>query len=367
MEEIKLWELTKNESGCPTAVPVASARQMETEGQLEEILVQCPDLLMQGLKLIGRQTETPGGPLDLLGVDMDGRLVVFELKRGNLMREAVAQIIDYGSFLSELEPDELSKHISDRSGKNGIEKIDDFMDWYQEQFIKTLSTIGKPRMVLVGLGVDERAKRMVAFLADSEIDISLITFHGFDKEGKVFLAKQIEVKGGIPGTPGTKKDNLEKLQQRVAKLGLARFYYKVAAFFRDKLVAYEWPNAGGYSYYLPELTDTGSESNRVFVSLYLYDTQPGKTKIQIHQRAIGAAGSVFDQFKLKVGKKLGIKPDGAAEIWASSQNEWEKLAPEFDMLCQAIIAGWKKRREQHINGEFQETEKEALGEEQESQ
>lgn len=363
MEEIKLWELTKNESGCPTAVPVASARQMETEGQLEEILVQCPDLLMQGLKLIGRQTETPGGPLDLLGVDMDGRLVVFELKRGTLMREAVAQIIDYGSFLSELEPDELSKHISDRSGKNGIEKIDDFMDWYQEQFIKTLSTIGKPRMVLVGLGVDERAKRMVAFLADSEIDISLITFHSFDKEGKVFLAKQVEVKGGIPGTPGTKKDNLEKLQQRVAKLGLASFYYKVAAFFRDKLVAYEWPNAGGYSYYLLELTEAGSESNRVFLSLYLYDTQPGKTKIQIHQRAVLAAGKGFTDFRTKLGSKAKIRPDGSAEIWVGSQNEWEKFEPDFEVLCNAIIAGWKMKREQFVEGEFHETEKDMQSEE----
>ena len=60
-------------------------------------------MLMPGLKLVGRQTPTEGGPLDLLGVDEDGRLVVFELKREMLSREAVAQVIDYASYLDSHE------------------------------------------------------------------------------------------------------------------------------------------------------------------------------------------------------------------------------------------------------------------------
>ena len=50
-------------------------------------------MLMPGLTLVGRQTPTGSGWLDLLGVDEDGKLVVFELKRGKLTREAVAQAI----------------------------------------------------------------------------------------------------------------------------------------------------------------------------------------------------------------------------------------------------------------------------------
>ncbi|MCX5892698.1 MAG: hypothetical protein NTW80_06960, partial [Deltaproteobacteria bacterium] len=68
-------------------------------------------------------------------------MVVFELKRGTLTRDAVAQIIDYGSYLSELGTDELISHISERSGKLGIEKIDNFNAWYQEQFSKDISTL----------------------------------------------------------------------------------------------------------------------------------------------------------------------------------------------------------------------------------
>ena len=64
-------------------------------------------MLMPDLTLVGRQTPAGGGALDLLGVDEDGRLVVFELKRGTLTRDAVAQVIDYCSYLESLDVDTL--------------------------------------------------------------------------------------------------------------------------------------------------------------------------------------------------------------------------------------------------------------------
>ena len=124
MKKIKLWEITKSEKGESAVLPVEPVKRTETEEQLEEVITRSPELLMDELKLVGRQTETAGGPLDLLGVDADGRLVIFELKRGELTRDAVAQIVDYASDLAEQEPEDLSRHISERSGNLGIEKID---------------------------------------------------------------------------------------------------------------------------------------------------------------------------------------------------------------------------------------------------
>ena len=87
-------------------------------------------MLMPGLTLVGRQMPTDGGVLDLLGVDRDGRLVVFELKKEMLTRDAVAQIIDYCSWLESLTEVELAKHIVEHSGRDGIDKIDDLESWY---------------------------------------------------------------------------------------------------------------------------------------------------------------------------------------------------------------------------------------------
>ena len=190
MEEIEVWTVDGS-----LVTRLAKSNRMESELLLEDTLVNNPDLLMEGLTLVGRQTPTEGGPLDLLGVDRKGRLVVFELKRGTLSRDAIAQIIDYASYLSNMELDDLTKHVSENSGKHGINKIENFQEWHSQSFDE-LESLNQIRMFLVGLGVDDRTERMVSFLADNiGMDISLLTFHGFEYDGKTLLAKQVEVGG----------------------------------------------------------------------------------------------------------------------------------------------------------------------------
>ena len=196
MEETKIWTVEGN-----SATPLNTTNQMESEGLLENILTANPDMLEEGLQLVGRQTSTAGGPLDLLGVDIYGKLVVFELKRGRLNRDAVAQVIDYASDLNALEMDSLYKRISEQSGNHeGIRKIDDFGNWYNEfrassELLEAeLEPLVPPRMVLVGLGVDDTTERMVSYMASGGMNISLLTFHGFvSSDGKAMLARNAEV------------------------------------------------------------------------------------------------------------------------------------------------------------------------------
>ena len=171
--ELKIWAT----DGSGRATPLATAHQMATELQLEDTLVNYPDMLMPGLTLVGRQTRTEGGPLDLLGVDEDGHLALFELKRGSLNREAVAQIVDYGSSLELMGVESLAQHIANHVGSHGIHKIDDFAEWYEEKWSgQELSELLPIRLFLVGLGVDDTTLRMVRFLAKRGADISLLTY-----------------------------------------------------------------------------------------------------------------------------------------------------------------------------------------------
>ena len=126
LDEIKIWAM----DGPKGATPLEMAAQVETERLLEDTLVKNPEMLMPGLTLVGRQTPTEGGPLDLLGVDEDGRLVVFELKRGSLSREAIAQVIDYASYLGAMPDQELANYISQRSGSHSTERIENFEEWH---------------------------------------------------------------------------------------------------------------------------------------------------------------------------------------------------------------------------------------------
>ncbi|MXY47023.1 MAG: DUF91 domain-containing protein, partial [Chloroflexi bacterium] len=191
MDEIKIWAIEGSE-----ITNVQPRSRTNSEWWLEENIVSKPELLMPGLTLVGRQTQTEGegGPLDLLGVDSDGRLVLFELKRGALSRDAVAQIVDYASYLEGMSTDSLIKHITDNSGAHGIDKIEDFAEWYSEHSdADNLDNLTPIRLFLVGLGVDDRTERIVNFLADKGVDISLLTFHGFQQDGKTLLVRLMPV------------------------------------------------------------------------------------------------------------------------------------------------------------------------------
>ena len=150
--------------------------------------------------------------LDLLGLNREDKLVVFELKRGLLTREAVAQILDYCSWIDSRNEDQLLEFLS--SGSD-INEVDDFGSWYKNLRDKDLdcSVLRPTRMVLVGLGVDERAKRMVEYMAYNEMDISLLTFHGFHDGESVILVRQVEVETKHQGTSTGNTNANEKIHK----------------------------------------------------------------------------------------------------------------------------------------------------------
>ena len=115
--EIVIWEIDR---ASRAGTKLDLAKRVETEEMLEAVLVANPNILMRGLTLVGRQVPVETGYVDLLGVDEDGRLVVFELKREKLTRDVVAQILDYCSYLEALSDSELATLIAEHSGKGGI-------------------------------------------------------------------------------------------------------------------------------------------------------------------------------------------------------------------------------------------------------
>ena len=253
-EELRIWTL-----GAGGGVDaVESMAGVELEDILEETLVRRPGMLEAGLHLVGRQTPTDGGRLDLLGVDADGRLVVFELKRERLTREAVTQCIDYAAALDAQGPEEIGRLISEYSGERGIEEIEDFEEWYQKRFAENdLGGLLPPRLALVGLGVDEGAERMARFLSDGGIDISVLTFFGFRHRGETLLARQVEVErdARAPSRRRTRPSAAEDrvaLEARLAERGLTELFRDIASTLRAALPdSREKPGQWGIGFRLP--------------------------------------------------------------------------------------------------------------------
>ena len=354
MDEIKIWTLDGE-----AASPVQSAAGMDSEERLEEILVKNPEMLIPGLTLVGRQTATDGGPLDLLGVDSDGRLVLFELKRGNLSRDAVAQIIDYASDLTSMGIDALADRIAAQSGTGGIDQIEEFADWHAENFdADNLETLLSLRMFLVGLGVDERTERMVNFLADSGVNISLLTFQGFTQDGKTLLARQMRVEaedGSVPQPPkkGLKLSAAERNERliRIAEEnGLRDLFTDACEMFRNawKDASNENPGNIGRQFRLPGRAASGKRAYRVYARVDIWNApQQGKIGIVFTTRAIDLVGvdalkpsiENLEHFTHPRGKNPLTEP--AQTEFQLTRESWAEHKDKIIALTQAVYAAYQ--------------------------
>lgn len=93
--QIKTWQIV---DGKLESIDTSLAKENRTETyDLEEWIASNPVILSSDIYIIGRQTATKSGPMDFLAIDKSGNLIVVELKRDKLPREALAQAIDYAS------------------------------------------------------------------------------------------------------------------------------------------------------------------------------------------------------------------------------------------------------------------------------
>ena len=342
MEEVKIWAV----NGTSDVVPLEARGQVDTESLLEETLVNNPELLLSGLRLVGRQTPTEGGPLDLLGVDQDGKLVVFELKRGTLSRDSVAQVIDYASDLEAMELGALADHISDRSGNLGIEAIEDFQEWYGQDF-GGLEGLKPLRMFLVGLGADKTTARMVSFLANnSDMDISLLTFHGFAYDGKTLLAKQVEVEGAGDIVRHSSSGYLsvayrrKQLAERTEEYGVASLFDAVSSMFRESWRGLiEDPAQSRLTFYLSDQTESGKYSQASYARI---NPDRESVRVTFNARAIKLCPDMFDSIKQVIPFNTWAGPSAReGEVWEVTfpldSDGWETHKDRLYELTQSVF------------------------------
>ena len=345
MDEVKIWAL----DGDSNVTPLASKDRTDTESLLEETLVKNPDLLIPGLRLVSRQTPTEGGPLDLLGVDEDGRLVVFELKRGTLSRDAVAQILDYASDLDAKNDVALAEHIAANSGEGGIDRIEDFEEWYGENTEgQSLDSLRPLRLFLIGLGADERTARMVRFLAENTgMDISLLTFHGFTYDGKTLLARQIEVEATEePGSRGkrlTAEETRERLKRNLEASGVSETFSAVESMFEEIWLRFStYPGVWGHSLKL---------RGRTYARIYLGERSANTGKRSVNVVFFPRAKALcLDEFRQPIDEirhstwprnREPLKDPDTEIHFELTAEAWEQHKERLSALTTAVYEAWE--------------------------
>jgi hypothetical protein len=109
------------------------------EKDFEDILSSNPELIEDGLRLLGRQVSLKGKFADLVFEDRFGQKLVIELKKGIIKREHVAQLLDYeGYFLSPDDPNIRVMLIGNRVPPNLRRSLDHHGIEWKEIRVTTL-------------------------------------------------------------------------------------------------------------------------------------------------------------------------------------------------------------------------------------
>lgn len=161
---------------------------LDAEERLERLLHGGLELLDDELLIVGRQVQTDFGKrIDLLGLDIDGNLVVVELKRGRSPRDAVAQLLDYGSWVRGLSRERIAELFEENSGDGGtLERA------YDQSFGGPLpeSLNEGHRLILVAAELDLATERILQYLAeDFSVPVNAVFFQYFEDEGQEYITR----------------------------------------------------------------------------------------------------------------------------------------------------------------------------------
>lgn len=175
---IGIWEINKQK---PIRLDNA---QIDLEKNLEDWIESDSSLLQSGLVIVARQMPVEAGYIDLLAIDSQGRWIVIEIKRGQLDRQTVAQVIDYASCISTIPNDELIAKTNSylKHRELTIQKLLD------ERSAGDALDSRDVELVIVGIGKMAGLDRMTNYLANQfQVPISIISFNAFQGDDEQML------------------------------------------------------------------------------------------------------------------------------------------------------------------------------------
>ncbi|AWB96370.1 hypothetical protein DCE93_12520 [Agromyces badenianii] len=177
--EMRMWRID-GESPKPL-----TAAALHTESELHQFLRQDPSLLGTALLVIGSEVITPYGKrLDLLAIDADGNLHVLELKRDRTPREVVAQVLDYGSWVSTLSREDVIDIAEKYLGQP-------FEASFEEAFgvAPPDELNGELQLTVVASALDASSERIVSYLRGFGVPINAVFFTYIEDEDRRYLAR----------------------------------------------------------------------------------------------------------------------------------------------------------------------------------
>lgn len=216
----------------------AKETSLEYESHIEDWLENSPWALIQNETIlwIDRQSSAKDeeGTIypDLLGVDIDGNLVIVEFKRGRTPRDVVAQLLEYAAWADGLSDEEIHKIAENYFDKNDMYQgkglTDVFSEIYDLPENDDLPLLNrKLRLYIVAGEIPERITGVCKYLRNSQgVDISCVKVSTFETETgerlvsmetKIGDDNQVEMKTLRPDGPSSSRWTGDKGVREVVK------------------------------------------------------------------------------------------------------------------------------------------------------
>ncbi len=234
------------------------AATLPTENELHQFLRQDPSLLGTSLLVIGSEVVTPYGKrLDLLAIDADGNLHVLELKRDRTPREVVAQVLDYGSWVTTLSRDEIID-IAEKELDQPFEAA------FEEAFGITPpdELNGELRLTIIASSLDASSERIVTYLRGFGVPINAVFFTYLEDDGRRYLARSwfAATEDGVAGS------SAKSASKRATWNGLDWYVSFGGGRAWEDARTYGFISAGGGKFYTQTIRAL-SEGARVWVNI----------------------------------------------------------------------------------------------------
>ena len=182
---------------------------LSEEKKLESMIVDSPGIVSDELMLVGRQVATGfGGCIDLLGLAPDASLVLIELKKKRTPRDVVAQALDYATWVEGLREEDIVRIYEKFSPDSSLPE--DFKSQFDADFGENEFNQNH-QIIIVASSLDDSTERIVAYLQEREIPISVLCFQVFSNGSEQLLSRTwlhdpIEAQVNISGPKGTKRE-----------------------------------------------------------------------------------------------------------------------------------------------------------------
>lgn len=225
-KNVKVWKILPDDT-----LEEVSAAKLGSEKRVENWVKNEISVISNDLLVIGHRVWTGFGAIDVLCIDRYGDIVAVELKREPTVKDVVAQILDYGSWVKDLLKEGIIEIANLYLGNEGpLEEA--FRKRFGMEIPKQLND--GHELLIVAPDLDSGTRRIIEYLSGYySIRINAVVFDYFHYENgnefivRVFPPEPVEIgysaikKGFSKARP---RPGQKELQQIADSQGIGEMY-----------------------------------------------------------------------------------------------------------------------------------------------